>query len=614
MASTRRLSRLQIEVSKVSTSHSVAGCVQKRNNNFTIYFSATVLGIEPSEVLAQQCKLVSFIQVSKFDEALKFLNKCPELKGLDFEKAYCQYRLNLPEEALKTIDTNCAQPLAENVKELRAQVLYRLERFEECLNSYRDLIKNTQDEYDDERLTNMSAVAANLADAGHAKALPDLREDTYELAYNKACALAGEKKFLDAEKRLRASEKMCREFLEEDGATEEDIQAELAIIKVQLAYCLQMQGRSKEAAVIYADALKNKPNDVALVAVASNNCVVVNRDQNMFDSKKKIKAALADACEHKLTSRQKKTIALNNCLLTYYINQHGDQLHKLCAALQKAHPDLEFKTLLISVSQLARDRKFKEAVEKLQKVPRTQAVDELAIQLAICQLQLLSGNRKAAIEVLQGLGDAKYKPGVVSALVSLMSDNRQGASEVLKQSVEWYKANKDKAGDLSEMWRQAADFHMRGGQPEVAASSLVELLAKNPADVKIIAQLVIAYAQFDQSKAQKASKDLPALDASASAQEVDSLEAANWMMATKAVKKTVTKGEMSPGPGSDKGKARQTRKRKGKLPKHHNPNVQPDPERWLPKYERTGYRKKRDRRVKEVMKGSQGMATGAADQ
>lgn len=501
-------------------------------------------------MLAQQCKLVSFIQVSKFDEALKFLNKCPELlKALSFEKAYCQYRLNQPEEALKTIDTNCQQPLADNVKELRAQVLYRLERFEECLNSYKDLIKNTQDEYDDERLTNMSAVAASLADAGQqTKGLPEFREDTYELAYNKACALAGEKKFVEAEKKLRSSEKMCREFLEDDGATEEDIQAELAIIKVQLAYCLQMQGRSKEAAVIYADALKNKPNDVALVAVASNNSVVINRDQNMFDSKKKIKAALAETCEHKLTARQKKKIALNNCLLTYYTNQQGDQLHKLCAALQKSHPDLEFKTLMISVSQLARARKYKEAIEKLQKVPRTQAVDEMAIQFAICQLQLLSGNRKGAIEVLQGLpGDAKYKPGVVSALVSLMSDNRQGASEVLKESVEWYKANKEAAGDLSEMWRQAADFHMRGGQPEVAASSLVELLAKNPADMKILAQLVIAYAQYDPSKAQKAAKDLPPLDASASAQEVDTLEAANWMMATKAVKKTVTKGEMSPG-------------------------------------------------------------------
>lgn len=174
---------------------------------------------------------MSFIQVSKFDEALKFLNKCPELKGLSFEKAYCQYRLNQPEEALKTIDAAFKDSLPDNVKELRAQVLYRLERFEECLNSYRDLIKNTQDDFDDERLTNMSAVVANLSDGTPNKSLPDLSEDTYELTYNKACALAGEKKFNEAEKKLRTSEKMCREFLEEDGATEEDIQTELAIIK-----------------------------------------------------------------------------------------------------------------------------------------------------------------------------------------------------------------------------------------------------------------------------------------------------------------------------------------------------------------------------------------------
>jgi signal recognition particle subunit SRP72 len=50
------------------------------------------------------------------------------------------------------------------------------------------------------------------------------------------------------------------------------------------------------------------------------------------------------------------------------------------------------------------------------------------------------------------------------------------------------------------------------------------------------------------------------------------------------------------------------------LPKYFDPNAKPDPERWLPKQERTGYRKKKDRRVKEVMKGSQGMASGQADQ
>lgn len=61
-------------------------------------------------------------------------------------------------------------------------------------------------------------------------------------------------------------------------------------------------------------------------------------------------------------------------------------------------------------------------------------------------------------------------------------------------------------------------------------------------------------------------------------------------------------------------KTKKHKKRKGKLPKNYDASAQPDPERWLPRYERTGYRKKRDRRVKEVMKGSQGTAFGQAEQ
>lgn len=61
-------------------------------------------------------------------------------------------------------------------------------------------------------------------------------------------------------------------------------------------------------------------------------------------------------------------------------------------------------------------------------------------------------------------------------------------------------------------------------------------------------------------------------------------------------------------------KKRKKRKRKGKLPKNYDPNVPPDPERWLPRHERSGFRKKRDRRNRDAaMKGTQGAATGASD-
>ncbi|KAH8241164.1 hypothetical protein KR032_000666 [Drosophila birchii] len=573
-----------------------------------------ILGVAPDDPTALHCKVVCLVQLSKFEEAYKFIEK-NRLSSLAFEKAYCEYRLNKQVQALKTIDDTGLQPLPANLKELRTQVLYRLERYDECLDAYRDIIKNTSDEYEDERRTNLSAVAANLA-VDKTKDVPDVPEDTYEQYFNSACILSNRQKYVEAERKLRTSEKLCREFLEEEGASEEEIVEEVDVIRVQLAYVLQLQGKTKEAGIIYADCLRHKPTDAALVAVASNNSVVINKDQNVFDSKKKIRAALADACEPKLTSRQKQVIALNNCLLALYTNA-GDQVQQLSQKLAQTYPQVEFEALLIRCSQLAKDRKHKEAIDQLQKFAAAHKTHEFVSKFAVIQLQLLQGNRKDAIETLLSLGEAKFKPGIVSALVSLYlgTDNKPAASALLKSAVDWYKKNNVSSGDLSDMWRQAAEFHLRGGASETAASSLEELLKLNPSDTKVLAQLVIAYAQFQPKRALELSRKLPKLETLTTASEIDALEAANWVMSAKAAKKSANaKIEPSPSTPLEKRK-NNNRKRKGKLPKNYNAEVGPDPERWLPKYERTGFRKKRGgARGKDVIKGSQGMASGAADQ
>lgn len=89
------------------------------------------------------------------------------------------------------------------------------------------------------------------------------------------------------------------------------------------------------------------------------------------------------------------------------------------------------------------------------------------------------------------------------------------------------------------------------------------------------------------------------------------------MMGTKVIKKAA-KVEASPKPGTPGNdeliqKKKKKKKKKTKLPKNYVPGVMPDPERWLPKHERTGYRKKKDRRNKDVMKGTQGAASGSSD-
>lgn len=115
--------------------------------------------------------------------------------------------------------------------------------------------------------------------------------------------------------------------MEEDGASEEEIENELGIIRVQLGYCLQLQGREKEAQALYTAVLKVKPDDIALVAVANNNLVCLNKDQNVFDSKKRMKSATHENLEHKLTSRQRRNIAYNQCLLAYYTDQVSLIIH-----------------------------------------------------------------------------------------------------------------------------------------------------------------------------------------------------------------------------------------------------------------------------------------------
>lgn len=92
------------------------------------------------------------------------MNKYFFYSNLDFEKAYCLYRLNQVNEALKVVEVLPNPSL--KLKELKAQILYRLEKYEECFSVYRDIIKNSHDEYEDERQANLAAVVVNLTIEG----------------------------------------------------------------------------------------------------------------------------------------------------------------------------------------------------------------------------------------------------------------------------------------------------------------------------------------------------------------------------------------------------------------------------------------------------------------
>ena len=86
-----------------------------------------------------------------------------------------------------------------------------MERFEDCYEQYLELIKTSDDDYEDERQTNLSAVVASLSikeGTNAIKSKPEVGEQTFELCYNKACVLLGEHRYDEALNKLNRAEGM----------------------------------------------------------------------------------------------------------------------------------------------------------------------------------------------------------------------------------------------------------------------------------------------------------------------------------------------------------------------------------------------------------------------
>lgn len=566
------------------------------------------------DVTALHCKIVCLVQNGSFKEALNVMNNHSKVLASDdvvFEKAYCEYRLNRVESALKTIESASEQ--TDKLKELYGQVLYRLERYDECKAVYTDLIRNSQDEYEEERKTNLTAVVAAMSQWEDAP-LDDLGlpETTYELCYNSSCTLIGQGRLTEALNKLRQAEELCRASLSEDSdVTEEDIESELAVIHSQMAYVMQLQGRPEEALQLYNQVIKLKPSDVGLLAVTANNIITINKDQNVFDSKKKVKLTSADGVEYKLAKRQLQAIDFNKALLAMYTNQ-ADQCRKLSSSLQNQNPGHP-RPVLIQVAQLCREKQHSKAIELLQQFSDQHPESASDIKLTMAQLYLIQGHVTKACDTLRSIEDFKHKPGMVSALVTMYSheEDIDSAIDVFSQAIQYHQDTQPGSTPHLALVREAANFKLKHGRKKEAISDLEQLWKQNTNDIHTLAQLISAYSLVDTDKAKSLSKHLPSPDTMALNVDVDALENSHGAtyVRKKAAKVTGENLPKEPGQGDIKKKKK---KKKGKLPKNFDPTSNPDPERWLPMRERSYYRgKKKGKKNQQVGKGTQGASAAA---
>ncbi|KAF9994524.1 Signal recognition particle core component [Entomortierella chlamydospora] len=608
--------------------------VKREEHDKVLAISDKILKLNPKDKDALHCKAITLIRLERYADALSILNRQLEGKFV-FESAYCLYRTNQLAEGARLIENRRQElqssgngTLSWNLRHLEAQMLYRMERYQDCIERYAGMLKDTpktDDSYND-ILTNFNACKAAVLYAGESLddrwKVEDVAQTTYELSFNSACARIAKGDYTQALTLLDEAKLICRETL--NDYDEEEIEQEMAIIVVQTAYVHQLLGHVEQARELYHSVLKIKALEVTVPAVAANNLVAIQKEEDLFDSHKKIKTATTKALGVKFFSTQKRAIAMNELLLNLYQNKFV-ACRDAARQLLKSQPDNDALYLILA----ATTQKQKKTAKALEELVEYAAIrpESVAIQFAIVQLQLLDGqDYTAAIESLTRFlkklpQKEQHRPGYVALLVWLYNQAGQGEKGVdllSEASAVWAKNSKN-ATMPSTLLRQTAAFKLRSHRYKDAAKDYEELVRADPSDPAAIAGLIMAYSEFEPALAEKYGASLPEMR-NVMALDVDSLEKVvpglkrEYVSTKSGAAAGVTGSRRRPGLRPRRSGARKPNKRKPLLPKNLDPAQKghPDPERWLPKRDRAAARLTRTRKTgagskREMGKGPQGM-------
>ncbi|GJP34687.1 hypothetical protein CLOM_g19098 [Closterium sp. NIES-68] len=254
-------------------------------------------------------------------------------------------------------------------------------------------------------------------------------------------------------------------------------------------------------------------------------------------------------------------------------------------------------------------------------------------RLLSAQAAAMAGQWAQAAGELGAVEGIQHRPAVVATLMDLKerAGDVAGAEAVVDAAVEWWRNHMDvsSATDLASiresLLRAAAEFKARHGAVKGAADdwqALRKMASTQTLKTQALAGLVSCTAQVDPATAEKLASELPpmpgtsGLDVSSLLQRPGpSAFSHSAAAAARAAKRPAPDDESAAASAaaaaSERARAKKKRKRKVILPKGFdpaNPGPPPDPERWLPRRERSSFRpKKKDKRKVDV-RGAQGAA------
>lgn len=448
--------------------------------------------------------------------------------------------------------------------------------------------------------------------------------NSYELQYNKACASIAAGDFAGAEVALERAEALILADLDEE---EDDLEELLAPVRVQKAYLMHLSGDIAGAQNAYGGIMADRKADAASLAVAANNLTVTlgqlafgggavveggilpkNQHDALVEGLKKMRATSGKNVERKLALNQRRAMARNRAILSVQMGRYDT-----CRAeLTKLKSEFSRDPLvpLIEASMVAKQGNLETADKILEAAGNSGVVRAGRVQLAA-----VNGNNRKAAKLLGELFPGRHAAVVTAASLLEDSGDVGGALKLLKELVagcngaDVVAANKILAGVL-----------LRNEKYEEAAEVLRQVCKADVTDSVAQAQLVVATSYFDANEAEQGAMLLPistATQRDIDVEHLESLPPPKRRDITARQSSNMANGALA----EEKDEAatvaaareRKKRKRKKRLPKNYDPEgPPPDPERWLPKTLRSGYKKKKAK-DQNSFRGSQGADAAAAE-
>ncbi|XP_065314590.1 signal recognition particle subunit SRP72-like isoform X2 [Gordionus sp. m RMFG-2023] len=408
--------------------------------------------------------------------------------------------------------------------------LYKLDDFKSCCSLYLDIIKSTQDEFDEERICNLLASLSYSSDQTILKNFEDDESDrvNYEIYFNLASLYLVKKDTTKAKDYLVKAEKVCRKFYSSHDQQDELLK-EIKNIEAQFGYIHQLNGENEKALKIYDSMVLSQDSSSPLPIIITNNKYIIRQD-NVNEYKKSIKKIADSKISQKLNNQQMKELYLDHVIFCLQNNQL-DLCRNLVKNYEQRFPDEKYQAMIINVALLCKDKKMEKALQ-ITRDFISENVDKpddnsslMCAYLTEAQLYMDIDDYMNAAKTLEKIPDMYRYPQIVQFLIYLYQKagknnanelNEDIIGDLYLNAITWNSANKQDGKKsfvpyyLQELinYTTANKATLSQSFNEKVAALLEDQYRTDPENLIVQGMLLKLYDKYDTDKAKKLAHDI----------------------------------------------------------------------------------------------------------